>query len=79
MYKYPLWPREFGGETWETGSGALCYAEPRPPHGIQRSEQHEAALRRALYSRSFRGRQPGDAPLQKLLHFRFELSEGDPR
>lgn len=78
-YKYPLWPQEFGGESWETGSGSLNHAEPRPPHGIQRSEQHDAALRRALYSRSFRGRQPGDAPLQKLLHFRFELSEGDPR
>jgi hypothetical protein len=79
MYKYPLWPQEFGGETWETGSGALKDAAPRPPHGIERNEQHDAALRRALYSRYFRGRQPGDAPLQKLLHFRFELSEGDPR
>jgi hypothetical protein len=79
VYKCPLWPQEFGGEAWETGSGALKYAEPRPPHGIERSEQHETALRRALYSKYFRGRQPGDAPLQKLLHFRFELSEGDPR
>jgi hypothetical protein len=78
-YTYPLWPREFGGDTWETGSGALKYAEPRPPHNIARSELHDTALRRALFSKAFRGRQLGDAPLQKLLHFRFELPEGDTR
>jgi hypothetical protein len=74
---HPLWPPEFGGETWESGSGSLNYAEPRPPHGVQRSEQHQAALRRALYSRKIRGRQPGETHLQRLLDFRFESSEGD--
>ncbi len=74
---YPLWPPEFGGETWESGSGSLKYAEPRPPHGVQRSAQHLDALRRALFSRKFRGRQPGETHLQRLLDFRFESSEGD--
>jgi hypothetical protein len=73
---HPLWPPELGGETWESGSGSLKYAEPRPPHGVQRSEQHLAALRRALFSRKFRGRQPGETHLQRLLDFRLEISEG---
>ncbi len=76
-YAFPLWPPEFGGATWETGSGALSHAEPRPPHTIARNEQHMTALRRALYSKSFRGRQLGEAPLQKLLNFCFDIPEGD--
>lgn len=76
-YAYPLWPKEFGGDTWEAGSGALKYAEPRPPHDVLRNEQHMSTLRRALYSKRFRGRQPGEAPLQRLLDFRLETSEGD--
>ncbi len=77
QYAYPLWPSEFGGDSWASGSGALKYAEPRPPHDIARNERHMAALRRALFSKSFRGRQPGEAPLQKLLDFRFDIPEGD--
>ncbi len=77
QYSYPLWPREFGGNTWESGSGALKHAEPRPPHDITRNEQHMNALRRALFSKRFRGRQPGEAPLQKLLDFCFDIPEGD--
>ncbi len=77
QYAFPLWPREYGGATWEEGSGALSHAEPRPPHHILRNEQHMTALRRALYSKRFRGRQPGEAPLQKLLDFRFDIPEGD--
>ena len=38
---YPLWPREFGGKIWETGSGAIWCAEPR---GYQR-------VRRTLFQR----------------------------
>jgi hypothetical protein len=72
-YAFPLWPREFGGGTWESGSGALRDAEPRPPHGVERSEQQLTALRCALFSKSFRGRQPGEAPLQTLLNFRFDI------
>ncbi|CAG1012114.1 hypothetical protein ANAEL_04347 [Anaerolineales bacterium] len=76
-YAFPLWPPEFGGPTWESGSGSLKHAEPRPPHDIERSEQHVTALHRALYSKKFRGRQPGEAPLQKLLDFCFDIPEGE--
>jgi len=75
---HPLWPREFGGITWESGSGALKDAVPRPPHGVNRSEQHIEAFRRVLYSKCFRGRQPGESPLQKLLDFRLDIPEGEP-
>ena len=79
QYAYPLWPKEFGGETWESGSSALIHAEPHPPHGIAHSEQHMTAMRRTLFSKSFRGRQPGEAPLQKLLDFCFDIPEGEIR
>jgi len=78
QYAFPLWPPEFGGNTWESGSGALKHAEPRPPHDITRNEQHMTALRRALFSKRFRGRQPGETPLQKLLDFRFDIPQGEP-
>jgi uncharacterized membrane protein (UPF0127 family) len=74
---FPLWPREFGGTTWESGSGAMKDAAPRPPHNVQRGEQHLSALRRALFCKPFRGRQPGETHLQKLLDFRFDIPEGD--
>jgi hypothetical protein len=77
MYADPLWPRDFGGSTGEAGSGALRYAEPRPPRGVARTEQHLSALRRGLFSKRFRERQPGEAPLQRLLDFRFKLPEGE--
>lgn len=79
MYAHPLWPNEYGGTTWESGSGALKFAEPRPPHQVARNEEHMQAMRRALYTKKFRGRQPGEAPLQKLLDFRFDISEGEIR
>lgn len=78
QYAFPLWPCEFGGTTWESGSGALSYAEPRPPHEVTRHEQHMTALRRALFSKRFRGRQPGETPLQKLLDFRLDIPQGEP-
>ncbi len=28
---HPLWPAEYGGKTWETGSGAAEHANPLPP------------------------------------------------
>ncbi len=79
MYTHPLWPADFGGEGWETGSGALKFAEPRPPHQVIRDEQHMQALRRGLFTKKFRGRQPGETPLQKLLDFRLDISQGEPR
>ncbi|MEK6752739.1 MAG: hypothetical protein AABZ00_10780 [Chloroflexota bacterium] len=77
QYAFPLWPPEFGGTTWESGSGALKHAEPRPPHEVTRNEQHMTALRRALFSKRFRGRQPGETPLQKLLDFRLDITQGE--
>ena len=79
LYTHPLWPADFGGEGWETGSGALKFAEPRPPHQVIRDEQHMQALRRGLFTKKFRGRQPGETPLQKLLDFRLDISQGEPR
>lgn len=32
---YPLWPAEYGGQTWETGSGAANHANPLPPPDAQ--------------------------------------------
>ncbi|MCC6986390.1 MAG: hypothetical protein IT309_08175 [Anaerolineales bacterium] len=78
-YAFPLWPREFGGEGWETGSGALKFAEPRLPHQIIRNEPHLQALYRGLYSKKIRRRQSGEAPLRKLLDFHLEISQGESR
>jgi hypothetical protein len=78
-YTHPLWPREFGGNTWETGSGALEHAEPRPPQAVARESQHLAALRGALYGKRLRGRHCGEAPLQMLLDFRLDIPEGETR
>jgi hypothetical protein len=78
-YTHPLWPQAYGGDAWETGSGVLKFAEPRPPNQVLRSEQHMQALRRGLFSKKFRGRQPGETPLQKLLDFRLDIPKGDSR
>jgi len=74
MVAFPLWPREFGGETWDSGSGALKDARPRPPYRVQRSKEQMKILRQALFSKTFRSRQPGETHLRKLLNFRLELS-----
>ncbi len=76
-YAFPLWPPEYGGEQWETGSGALEFAEPRPPHQVQRCNEHMQALRCALYRKKFRGRQPGETPLQQLLDFHLDRLPGE--
>ena len=77
LYAYPLWPEEYGGGNWESGSGALQFAEPRLPHQVIRNEQHLQAMRRALYSKKFRGRQPGETPLLNLLDFRLDIPQGE--
>jgi hypothetical protein len=48
---YPLWPREYGGENWESGSGAFEHVDPRPPEGVCRTTAHRAALSRILNGR----------------------------
>ena len=77
MAAYPLWPLEYGGETWESGSGALQDARPRPPAHVTRSMDHMQALQSSLFSKPFRRRQPGDTHLQKLLNFRSDLAQGE--
>jgi hypothetical protein len=66
----PLWPPAFGGETWETGSGARAHAEPRLPTGVDRTEAHWAAFTRALNGRGGIQRKRGRgqfAPWQPFL------------
>lgn len=45
---FPLWPQAFGGDTWETGSGAFPYADPRPPEDVFRTAEHLASMKQAL-------------------------------
>jgi hypothetical protein len=49
--RHPLWPPTFGGDTWETGSGAFEAADPRPPDGVSRTSAHLAVLSRILNGR----------------------------
>lgn len=46
--QYPLWPKDFGGNDWKTGSGSYVDCIPRPPRGVHRTSVHFAALNRAL-------------------------------
>ncbi len=45
---YPLWPREFGGETWQTGSGALWCAEPKGFEKVRRTKAQRKRLKEIL-------------------------------
>lgn len=46
--QHPLWPPQFGGQTWRTGSGALAVSEPRPHYGVQRTRAQQDCLERYL-------------------------------
>lgn len=46
--QYPLWPAEYGGASWETGSGALSAADPRPPDGIACKAAEVARMKKCL-------------------------------
>ena len=70
---YPLWPEEFGGHTWETGSGALEHATPRPPSGVARTTSHDEIFWRALSVKDTRKRELTDAYLQALLSLSVEI------
>ena len=48
---HPLWPQAFGGDTWETGSGAFEHADPRPPVGVCQTRSHQDVLNRILSGR----------------------------
>lgn len=45
---HPLWPAEFGGPLWSSGSGALEYSEPQMFYGVQRSTLHRERLAKYL-------------------------------
>jgi hypothetical protein len=64
---YPLWPEEYGGTTWETGSGALEYATPRPPGGVERTSRHDEIFWRALSTKDTRKRGLTDAYLKVMI------------
>ncbi len=44
---HPLWPEAYGGDTWETGSGALKHVEPRWPINVERTQEQTNFLRHA--------------------------------
>ena len=45
---YPLWPREFGGESWNTGSGALWCVEPKGFEKVRRTKAQRKRLKEIL-------------------------------
>ena len=63
VIEYPLWPKEYGGNTWETGSGHIRDCAPRGPRGIIRSKNHQDALMRGL------DESEQDTPLFFVLHY----------
>jgi hypothetical protein len=62
VIEYPLWPKEYGGNTWETGSGHVRDCAPRGPRGIIRSKNHQDALMCGL------DESERDTPLFCVLH-----------
>jgi hypothetical protein len=44
---HPLWPASYGGNTWETGSGAIQFVEPQWPTSVQRSHSQIEFLKHA--------------------------------
>jgi hypothetical protein len=45
---YPLWPREFGGDTWETGSGAIWCAEPMGYERVRRTRVQKGVFQQIV-------------------------------
>ncbi len=43
---HPLWPDTFGGDTWETGSGASIHTLPEWPKHVQRNPEQIEYLKR---------------------------------
>jgi hypothetical protein len=43
---HPLWPDTFGGDTWETGSGATIYTPPEWPKEVERTPEQIEYLKR---------------------------------
>lgn len=47
MDEYPLWPESYGGDTWETGSGALKHVAASWPSSVHRTKEHLSYLKNA--------------------------------
>jgi hypothetical protein len=48
--EYPLWPKEFGGRDWDSGSGDLMNCVPREPKEIRRTQAQKRILAKLLGS-----------------------------
>ncbi len=45
---YPLWPKEFGGQDWASGSGAAKHCVLRDPKNVKRTPKQQKALTKIL-------------------------------
>jgi hypothetical protein len=48
--EYPLWPKEFGGRDWASGSGDLMNCVPREPKEVRRTQAQKRVLAQLLGS-----------------------------
>lgn len=48
---FPLWPKEFGGNDWATGSGATKYCTFRYPQNVRRTPKQQKVLEKMLSKR----------------------------
>ena len=70
---YPLWPKGYEGDSWETGSGAVEHSDPLPPVGVVRTPEHQSSLIAALSSQRMRfDRDPSPLPLARLEQYQIQ-------
>jgi hypothetical protein len=46
--QFPLWPKEFGGQDWASGSGAAKHCVLRDPKNVRRSQKQQKTLEKLL-------------------------------
>ncbi len=63
---YPLWPKEFGGDRWATGSGSVENSWPRTGR-VSRTPQHVEILRRIMQEGEFRPGRMQSGALYQIL------------
>jgi hypothetical protein len=49
--QFPLWPKEFGGNDWASGSGAAKHCGPREPQTVRRTPKQQKILTKMLSKR----------------------------
>jgi hypothetical protein len=49
--QFPLWPKEFGGIDWASGSGAMKYCGARYPENVRRTSKQQKILTNMLNKR----------------------------